>query len=160
MEDKNIHIKELVQKFFDGETTANEEDELYCFFEKPDIPEDLKRYKPLFSYFCNDISEKLNTDLSESKDWLQKRQANRILLYIAGIAAAILLLVIINPFHRNETSYKDSYAVVNGIKSYSVANPEEVEREILNEISRREKELDNIELESDRQFNSDICKDH
>ncbi|GAB6119018.1 hypothetical protein [Dysgonomonas termitidis] len=150
MENKDIHIKRLLKKFFDGETTSGEEDELYCYFDQSNIPEEFKKYKPVFSYFCNDISKKLNTDLSGSKDWKQKKSGNKLLLYITGIAATILLLIVVNPLLKNETPYKGSYMVVNGVKTYSIDNPEEIEREILNEIYQREKELDNIELESEK----------
>ena len=40
--DEYIYIENLLERFFEGETTNAEEQELYAFFARPDLPEHLK----------------------------------------------------------------------------------------------------------------------
>jgi hypothetical protein len=49
MELKNIEI--LLEKYFDGETSISEEDELQKYFSSTDVSPKLSQYKPLFDYF-------------------------------------------------------------------------------------------------------------
>ena len=46
--DEYTYIENLLERFFEGETSNAEERELYAFFARPDLPEHLKSYKPLF----------------------------------------------------------------------------------------------------------------
>ena len=44
----NEHIRHLLLKFYDGQTTSDEEDELKHFFDSHNIPEELYADKILF----------------------------------------------------------------------------------------------------------------
>ncbi|MTI89580.1 MAG: HEAT repeat domain-containing protein [Balneolaceae bacterium] len=48
---KTKHIQKLIAKYFEGETTIAEEQELYAFFEQDDIPEELESYASQFRFF-------------------------------------------------------------------------------------------------------------
>jgi hypothetical protein len=43
-----LRIRTLTDKFFDGDTTPKEEQELYDFYRQDDIPEDLRSNRELF----------------------------------------------------------------------------------------------------------------
>ena len=43
------YIEQLLERYWQGETTLQEEDILRSFFSQPDIPEELRRYQPLFT---------------------------------------------------------------------------------------------------------------
>ena len=43
------YIEQLLERYWQCETTLQEEEILHSFFSQPDIPEDLRRYQPLFS---------------------------------------------------------------------------------------------------------------
>ena len=47
----DLRIRTLTERFFDGETSLAEEQELYRLFREGDVPEDLKQYKELFAGF-------------------------------------------------------------------------------------------------------------
>lgn len=50
MKEKDIHT--LVARFLDGETTLEEERKLYAFFQREDVPADLKEYQEMFRGFA------------------------------------------------------------------------------------------------------------
>ncbi|MDR1348347.1 MAG: hypothetical protein LBJ63_08000 [Prevotellaceae bacterium] len=153
------YIEELLEKFFNGDTTFEEERELYYFFQQSKIPEHLKRYRSIFNYFEDNISDKLDIDLSYSEKWQKKPLNIKRIIYFSGVAAAILLIVyVLVPFRSDYNPYTESYIVVNGIKSYNIHDAESIENEILAEINRREAELDNLEIEIDKYF--DIRTEH
>ena len=44
-------IEDLLDRFFEGQTSNEEERVLYEFFARPDIPAHLERYREVFGYF-------------------------------------------------------------------------------------------------------------
>jgi len=46
-----IKIEQLLEKYFDGETSIIEENELRAYFSSSDVAQHLEQYKPLFGYF-------------------------------------------------------------------------------------------------------------
>lgn len=42
------YIEQLLERYWEGETTLQEESILRTFFSQPDIPEDLQKFQPLF----------------------------------------------------------------------------------------------------------------
>ena len=44
------YIEQLLERYWQGETTLQEETILKIFFSQPDIPEDLRKYSALFTY--------------------------------------------------------------------------------------------------------------
>lgn len=47
-----INIERLLEKYFDGETSTSEENELRTYFSSSDVAQHLEQYKPLFGYFA------------------------------------------------------------------------------------------------------------
>ena len=75
----DLRIRTLTERFFDGETSLAEEQELYRLFREGDVPEDLMQYKELFAGF---ESIRLPQQKNSRSNW---RQA-------IGIAASVLVL--------------------------------------------------------------------
>lgn len=49
---RNLHmIEELLERYFEGETSAAEEKQIRAFFASGEVPEHLAAYAPLFAYF-------------------------------------------------------------------------------------------------------------
>ena len=65
--DEYIYIENLLERFFEGETTNAEEQELYAFFARPDLPEHLKNYRPVFGYFETGIAGEMEERQKTSK---------------------------------------------------------------------------------------------
>mgnify|MGYP001515081481 CR=1 FL=1 len=49
-------IEDLLDRFFEGQTSNEEERVLYEFFARPDIPAHLERYREVFGYFESGIA--------------------------------------------------------------------------------------------------------
>ncbi|AVM53405.1 hypothetical protein JN06_00855 [Bacteroides zoogleoformans] len=96
-----MNIDELLNKYFEGTTSCEEERELRRFFKKDDIPEHLQIYHPLFAYLAQEaesrkdqkeVSEKENRSL-EATHAPQSRLLHRTLYTLTGIAAGLLLFI-------------------------------------------------------------------
>ena len=60
-------IRILLEKFYDGESTLEEENQLIIFFSSEDIPESLESDKKLFlSMKCKDSDIKVPDDLNDN----------------------------------------------------------------------------------------------
>lgn len=53
--DKN-NAGEWVEKFLEGQTTTNEEQELYSFFANGPVPRHLKKYRPMFAWYAGGMA--------------------------------------------------------------------------------------------------------
>ena len=60
-------IEDLLDRFFEGQTSNEEERVLYEFFARPDIPAHLERYREVFGYFESGIA----LDFSETPELRQ-----------------------------------------------------------------------------------------
>jgi uncharacterized membrane protein YvbJ len=123
------HIEELMDRFFEGRTSNEEERELYAFFSHEDIPEHLQKFKPVFAYFETGIDKEFNQPEIVQTTRFQPNKKN-ILLW-AGVAASLLILVSIRFFSvtniQDFDPYEGSYIIRNGVK---ITDPEIVRPEI------------------------------
>ena len=126
-------IRILLEKFYDGESTLEEENQLIIFFSSEDIPESLESDKKLFlSMKCKDsdikVPDDLNDNISDFIDELttQDKQENKIKrvnlftthVRIFSIAASIIILFGIGWFiNDNNTKPKDTFT--NPIEAYN-----------------------------------------
>ena len=83
MNDNLLRIRTLTDRFFDGDTTPEEEQELYDFYRMEDIPEDLRPHQELF----RDLAA-----LTTLSPTVEQRQ-HRSRWWIAAAAIALLLTV-------------------------------------------------------------------
>ena len=78
-------IEDLLDRFFEGQTSNEEEQVLYEFFARPDIPAHLERYREVFGYFESgialDFSEtpELRLPVKESSDKRKNGMGDRSL---------------------------------------------------------------------------------
>jgi hypothetical protein len=62
MEKENKYIETLLERFFEGQTSNEEERQLYRFFYFLTIPDELAQYKPVIQYFENGLADELEID--------------------------------------------------------------------------------------------------
>ncbi len=79
------NIKNLLEKYFEGETSLQEEKELKNYFSSENIAPELLKYKSMFGYFSKE-----KTTESEREIVLEKKSNNRKWL---GMAASIVILL-------------------------------------------------------------------
>lgn len=82
-------IEILLDKYFEGETSLDEERRLKAFFSSKDVPEHLLKHRQIFSYFNESGTETMKNFAPAIKLDLKPSR----FYYISGIAAGILLLI-------------------------------------------------------------------
>ena len=103
-----MKIEELIDRYFEGQTSCEEERELRSFFTQENVPESLQVYRPLF--VCLD---------QEAKAF---RQESAPVIYTAGgIAAGILLVIGIAGTQRYLHPTPENYVIIDG-KQYTDVN--------------------------------------
>lgn len=106
------NIKDLLDRFFDGDTTLKEEDTLRSFFNEKNIDPSLLKYRSLFNYY------------SEERDKIFKHQANtpkintplviRRVSYFAAAAAVIAMFFIL--FEKELSTKETIELTLDGVK--------------------------------------------
>jgi len=113
MESQRIQI--LLQKYFEAETSLDEENELIIYFTSGEVDENLKMYVPMFSGMKElsvdehaDLGEDLMNYIleSEHKEKLRYRWMWQI---VTGVAASVILVMLAVNFYGNQYRWKDTF---------------------------------------------------
>ena len=110
MNEQNVH--ELLRRYFDGATSLDEERVLQRYFAEGDIPDSMKMYNSMFTFFAEERAV-------EQPIYKAKIRSIRLSLsVIIGIAASIAILFLVGiPKQRS-----DEYTYyVNGQRIYNEA---------------------------------------
>ena len=116
---RNLHmIEELLERYFEGETSAAEEKQIRAFFASGEVPEHLAAYAPLFAYFDEEIERDAEAQVAEPVS-VPFRSANRkraALYLFSGVAACVLALLGVTRllYPADPCFCSDSYVVING----------------------------------------------
>jgi len=92
------HIEALLEKYWDAETTLEQEQELRAFFQGNEVPENLNEAAMLFRYFEEEKAKKLNENFdADVTKKVQQRQGGKIVamtnwFQIARVAAGIAVV--------------------------------------------------------------------
>ncbi|WPO79255.1 hypothetical protein [Flavobacterium sp. KACC 22761] len=108
-------IENILEKYFQGETTIAEEKELKEYFSSPNVAQHLEQYQPMFGYFSQAKQQKTTQEIP-----LQTKKRNVAWLSIA--ASAVVLLGIGTYFLVNEKTTTQAVAQ-SELGTYD--NPEE-----------------------------------
>ena len=158
MEVTRNNIEAYIHRFMEGETTNAEEQAIYRFFRTEEVPEHLKPYTDMFTWYNEGMPEE---EISKPKiQPLWKRLPLEI--WSMGIAAMLVIgiglgivLSFDNGQHEEWSSYEGSYVEVNGkrisdIKTImpiileTLANAEAIEKDVekrLAEAQQAEEEI-------------------
>ncbi len=108
-------IRQTVERFFDGETSVEEERKLYAFYmSHPHLPANLEQYRPLISDLGCMSFEPIPITQPE------QHTRRRLLVTLSGIAASLLLYLSVSymiQHHEQEqwaATYEGSYVIQNG----------------------------------------------
>lgn len=114
MESQKIHI--LLHKYFEAESTLNEEKELISYFNSGKVEEEFKSYIPLFASMKElsvNENEQLEEDLmnfileSENKEKFQYRWMWQI---VSGVAAAVILVLLAVNFYSHQDQWDETFS--------------------------------------------------
>ena len=98
---KPEEIKKLLERYYNAESTEEEELILARYFREEDIPADLLDDKEIFGYYSDsadipepssDFKEKIITALDESEQAYRPVTRRKLYISLAGIAAGLLIL--------------------------------------------------------------------
>ena len=115
------YIEQLLERYWEGETTLQEEDILRTFFSQPEIPAELQKYQPLFT--CQKKDEVLGDDFDAKILAMidEERPAVKIIKFSArlqplfkAVAIVAIILTLGNaaqaPWNYGWDNPKDEYA--------------------------------------------------
>ncbi|MCR4031152.1 MULTISPECIES: hypothetical protein [Flavobacterium] len=109
-------IEDILEKYFQGETSIAEENQLKEYFSSSNVAQHLEQYKPMFGYFSQAKEQKSTYEIP-----LQSKKRNVAWLSIA--ASAVVLLGIGTYFFVSEK--KDTTAVASQTELGTYDDPEE-----------------------------------
>jgi hypothetical protein len=144
-------MEELIERFFEGQTSNKEEQELYAFFSDENIPEHLTSCRQVFAYFESGAKEEdaasklfLNANNANNTNSRKYYTVDKNKKIWASIAASILLLISFGIYHfaqeKEYNPYEGSYIIRNGVK---ITDPKIVIPEIektIDEMVQQERE--------------------
>ncbi len=94
-------IEKLLNKYFEGETSINEENQLKEYFNKDFLPPNLKPFKEQFQYFSNarneeitdpDFDQMILNEIGERKLFSVDGKRKYLTYSLIGIAASIIII--------------------------------------------------------------------
>lgn len=123
------NIRNLLDKYFAGETSLAEEETLRAFFQREEAPADLRPYQPLFRYFRE--QQKETTDAGFEEQVLRRlphqeksRAVTRRLYPTLARIAAIVLVALITWWIWPPTDAPQETAAIDW-SQYEPRSPEE-----------------------------------
>lgn len=135
-------IDELMEKYFEGNTTCEEERTLRHFFTHETIPPDLASYRPLFAYIEQEAEKHRhagNTTMRRRKTFFRPS-----LHLVGSIAAGIALCIGFAQLLLLQTDKVENFVVIDG-KHYT--DPTLIEakaRESLHNVSFSQNDLNQL----------------
>lgn len=90
-------IENLIEKYFNGETSIAEENELKLYFTSTNVAQHLEQYQPVFGYFAQAKTEQF-------KATIPLKSKKRNLVVWLSIAASVVVMLGIGTFMYNQTN--------------------------------------------------------
>ncbi|MEM1321054.1 MAG: hypothetical protein AAGG75_12445 [Bacteroidota bacterium] len=123
-------IKLLLDKYWEGETSLEEEVQLRAYFAQDNIPEDLKPLQPLFAFFAAEQQLELDEDferklLTQLEEPAPPRIAPRLRLYQWGARAAALALLVVAAFYLFQQPIESADQQAVDWSSHEAQTPEQ-----------------------------------
>jgi hypothetical protein len=121
MMEENKYIETLLERFFEGQTSNEEERQLYLFFGREELTDELAKYKPVIQYFESGLANEMEMDKSTGDAKTQAAGVAKRLWIVWGSVAASVLIILFSSillFDRTESAdpYAGSYIIRNGVR--------------------------------------------
>lgn len=95
-------IKQLVEKYLEGNTSLAEENTLKKYFTSSEVAAELKEFQPLFTFFEREREQSLDKNITEIAS-LPKRKINYTLVSVAASIAVVIGLFTFNISTSNQS---------------------------------------------------------
>lgn len=104
-------MKELLEKYFNGETSLEEEKQLMNYFQSENISPEFEKYKPLF--LSLQITDNEHFTLDES---IFKKPKKRSLYFPISVAASFLIVVVTVFYIHEKNQQKQAEIAYHQVK--------------------------------------------
>ena len=125
-------IEELVEKYFNGQTTCTEERALRRTFAKGKVPKHLEVYRPLFAYIDK-----------EAESHAHAITRPKLVYWAGGLAAGLALCLVLARF-LPRTGEAENYVIINGERYTAPALVQAKAREALHNVGYTDEELSQL----------------
>ena len=98
-------IRGILEKYWEGESTLEEEKELRSYFASSQVSEEFAPFIPLFTYFDEEQHVQMESEIAEPKPKAEGRIVN--LKWVINVAASIAIFVAMF-FINKQVNHKDS----------------------------------------------------
>lgn len=124
------NIDELLNRFFDGDTTCAEDRALQAYFADTDtLPEHLRQYAPMFAWYADGMPTEPGAELKPAAA-PRRRAGIKPLLWWASTAAAVAIVFAAGWQRHTDAAtdnmlarqYEGSYTEVNGVINTDIAD--------------------------------------
>ncbi|MEC4005270.1 hypothetical protein OX283_011425 [Flavobacterium sp. SUN052] len=96
------NIEKLVEKYFEGETSIAEENELKIYFSSTNVAQHLEQYQPIFGYFSQAKEQQFTQEIP-----LKARKRDVVMWLL--IAASVVVLLGVGTFMYFETNKSEQF---------------------------------------------------
>jgi hypothetical protein len=112
-------IKRLLEKYYEGDSTSEEEFLLKKFFSEEAVPEDLNDEKEMFLYYRQsshipepsaDFEDRILSAINEEDKDIVRIKRRRLYITLSGIAAGMLILAGTYFFFTKKSEPRDTYS--------------------------------------------------
>lgn len=155
----NNNIGRYIERFLAGETTVGEEQAIYDYFRRPDVPAEYEQYREMFAWYGSLSTGERQPEPIRLPRWRWWQWT--------GVAATVALLLTAGFVFRSQTealpdeymAYEGSYIIRDGkkITDLRVVVPEIMRSERL--VSERLQQIDRSFEEVDQAFDRALTDD-
>lgn len=150
----NYNIDNLLDRFFEGETTCAEEKALQEFFAGDNVPEHLKAYIPMFKWYADGMQGEPGSELKQ-EPIKRKPRFLKPLIWISSVAAAVAIILAAGWNYHTDRVQKEllakqhegSYMMIDGVMLTDMDDISDEIKALNLEAERIELELQAAELE-------------
>lgn len=137
-----MKIDDLLNKYFDGNTTCEEEREIKRFFSEGNVPSELEVYRPLFAFFEEEAKQdSIHTEcINEETKQIKAIRPKRNFIYtMSSIAAGLLIILSIAGI--KQINRPANYVIIDGHKSTNVQLAREQALAAFDDVSFNREEI-------------------
>lgn len=138
-----MRIEALLEKYFEGATSCEEERLLRHLFAEGEVPEELQAYRPLFAYIDNEQEKRRHAAKPVESPRKHRPLLRRMGYALGGMAAGIALAVGMTRFIATMGA-PESYVLINGVRYTDEKLVEAKALEALQNASFTEQELNSL----------------
>ena len=86
-----LEVRKILDKYWEGETSLEEERALSNYFTQHDVPDDLAQFAPLFTFFTQERNISMSSEIKTPTPQVNPQAVVRKISWWRAVAAAAML---------------------------------------------------------------------